>query len=129
MKLISIDSTLIIDAASGDDSGFYECKATNAAGNAEKLVRLIVVSECLSICLPKYPNLPCTRECGKMCGDDAAPPDVADSDVVAREKARVGQPFSLYCPVVSVPLPEVITFSSSTSRDLYNYNVHRSHGF
>lgn len=42
---VNQDGTLIIDHVENDDAGHYICKASNAAGDAEKVIRLTVISE------------------------------------------------------------------------------------
>ncbi|KAJ1352355.1 hypothetical protein KIN20_008678 [Parelaphostrongylus tenuis] len=71
--------TLVIRSVSKDDAGFYTCKVSNPAGKAEKVIRLSVI----------------------------VPPDIADQDTVSLESIKIHQPFSLYCPVVSTPLPTI----------------------
>lgn len=41
------DDILIIDNVENDDAGHYICKASNAAGDAEKAIRLTVISKYL----------------------------------------------------------------------------------
>uniref|UniRef100_A0A0M3KE33 Ig-like domain-containing protein n=1 Tax=Anisakis simplex TaxID=6269 RepID=A0A0M3KE33_ANISI len=77
-KIIS-DGTLVIENVVNDDAGHYTCKASNAAGDADKVIRLSVI----------------------------IPPDIPDQDTIASEAVVVGQPFSLYCPVFSTPLPQI----------------------
>lgn len=43
------DGTLIIDDVENDDAGHYICKASNAAGDTEKVVRLTVISKYLQL--------------------------------------------------------------------------------
>ncbi|CAG9531886.1 unnamed protein product [Cercopithifilaria johnstoni] len=76
---VNKDGTLIIDNVENDDAGHYICKASNAAGDAEKVVRLTVI----------------------------IPPDIPDQETIATEAAVIGQSFSLYCPVFSIPLPQI----------------------
>ncbi|VBB32471.1 unnamed protein product, partial [Acanthocheilonema viteae] len=76
---VNKDGTLIIDNVENDDAGHYICKASNAAGDTEKVVRLTVI----------------------------IPPDIPDQETIITEAVAVGQPFSLYCPVLSIPLPQI----------------------
>ncbi|CAD6189244.1 unnamed protein product [Caenorhabditis auriculariae] len=73
------DGTLVIAEASKEDDTFYSCKATNPAGIAEKNMRLSII----------------------------VAPEMPDQDIVAHESVKVSQPFSLYCPVLSTPLPTI----------------------
>uniref|UniRef100_A0A1I7X4J4 Ig-like domain-containing protein n=1 Tax=Heterorhabditis bacteriophora TaxID=37862 RepID=A0A1I7X4J4_HETBA len=74
-----IDGTLVIAEVSQEDATFYTCKASNPAGKAEKVIRLSVI----------------------------VPPDIPDQDIVSHESVKVNNPFSLYCPVFSTPLPMI----------------------
>uniref|UniRef100_A0A0R3RPN4 Hemicentin-1-like n=1 Tax=Elaeophora elaphi TaxID=1147741 RepID=A0A0R3RPN4_9BILA len=76
---IDEDGTLVIDNVENDDAGHYICKASNAAGDTEKVVRLTVI----------------------------IPPDIPDQETVVTEAVVIGQPLSLYCPVFSIPLPQI----------------------
>uniref|UniRef100_A0AC35G417 Ig-like domain-containing protein n=1 Tax=Panagrolaimus sp. PS1159 TaxID=55785 RepID=A0AC35G417_9BILA len=73
------DGSLIISSAAKDDNLIYRCRAENTAGFVEVPIRLNVI----------------------------VPPEITDSDVVSLESVKVNEPFSLYCPVVSVPLPHI----------------------
>ncbi|KAM3729106.1 Hemicentin-1 [Dirofilaria immitis] len=76
---VTDDGTLVIDDVENSDAGPYICKASNAAGDTEKIIRLTVIT----------------------------PPDIPDQETVVTEAVVVGQPFSLYCPVFSIPIPQI----------------------
>ncbi|VDM47645.1 unnamed protein product [Toxocara canis] len=78
-KYCASDGTLIIDSVENDDAGHYTCKASNAAGDTDKIIRLSVI----------------------------IPPDIPDPHTIITETVVAGQPFSLYCPVFSTPLPQI----------------------
>ncbi|CAJ0933626.1 unnamed protein product, partial [Mesorhabditis belari] len=76
---VTEDGTLVIEEAQAGDESFYTCKVSNAAGMTEKLVRLKVTTI----------------------------PEIPDSHIVQTEVVRLNNPFSLYCPVFSTPLPTI----------------------
>ncbi|KHJ98443.1 immunoglobulin I-set domain protein [Oesophagostomum dentatum] len=78
--------TLVIQSVSKEDAAFYTCKASNPAGKAEKVIRLSVI----------------------------VPPDIPDQDSIAMESVKINQPFSLYCPVFSTPLPTITWYLDDT---------------
>lgn len=62
-----------------DEHGTYTCRAVNAAGQDEVVVKLTVI----------------------------VPPEIPDTDKIAQEDVLAGQPLSLYCLVYSTPIPEI----------------------
>ncbi|KIH59141.1 immunoglobulin I-set domain protein, partial [Ancylostoma duodenale] len=78
--------TLIIQSVNKEDAAFYTCKASNPAGKTEKVIRLSVI----------------------------VPPDIPDQDSVVLESVKIHQPFSLYCPVFSTPLPTITWYLDDT---------------
>ncbi|CAJ0582924.1 unnamed protein product, partial [Mesorhabditis spiculigera] len=76
---VTPDGILVLENAEKGDDAYYTCKATNAAGVAEKVIRLEVI----------------------------APPEIPDQDTVTTEVVRIDNPFSLYCPVFATPLPTI----------------------
>uniref|UniRef100_A0A1I7TZZ9 Hemicentin-1 n=1 Tax=Caenorhabditis tropicalis TaxID=1561998 RepID=A0A1I7TZZ9_9PELO len=73
------DGTLVIQSATVEDATIYTCKATNPAGEAEANLQVTVI----------------------------ASPDIKDQNVVTLESIKESNPFSLYCPVFSNPLPQI----------------------
>ncbi|TKR80926.1 hypothetical protein L596_014897 [Steinernema carpocapsae] len=73
------DGTLVIEEVQADDLGFYTCHAKNTAGFDEAQIRLTVISV----------------------------PLIPEPDRVHVEAYNLGDSFSLYCPVVSNPVPEI----------------------
>uniref|UniRef100_A0A914ZAD9 Ig-like domain-containing protein n=1 Tax=Panagrolaimus superbus TaxID=310955 RepID=A0A914ZAD9_9BILA len=76
---IRSDGTLVISKAAKDDNLIYRCRAENTAGFVEVPMRLTII----------------------------VPPEITDSDIVHLESVKINEPFSLYCPVVSHPLPHI----------------------
>ncbi|VDK85118.1 unnamed protein product [Litomosoides sigmodontis] len=76
---VTEDGTLVIDNVESDDAGHYICKASNVAGHMEKVIRLTVIM----------------------------PPHIPDQEKIVMESVVIGQPFSLYCPVLSIPQPQI----------------------
>ncbi|ULT80160.1 hypothetical protein L3Y34_010619 [Caenorhabditis briggsae] len=76
---VESDGTLVIHSATVEDATIYTCKATNPAGVAEANLQVTVI----------------------------ASPDIKDQDVVTQESVKESNPFSLYCPVFSIPLPQI----------------------
>ncbi|KAK0404397.1 hypothetical protein QR680_017438 [Steinernema hermaphroditum] len=73
------DGTLVVEEVRADDLGFYTCRAENIAGFDEKNIRLTVISV----------------------------PEIPDFEKLAVEKYVLGDSFSLFCPVISTPLPDI----------------------
>ncbi|EGT58022.1 hypothetical protein CAEBREN_29713 [Caenorhabditis brenneri] len=76
---VESDGTLVIQSVSVEDATIYTCKATNPAGEAEANLQVTVI----------------------------ASPDIKDQDIVSLESVKESNPFSLYCPVFSNPLPQI----------------------
>ncbi|GMT31155.1 hypothetical protein PFISCL1PPCAC_22452 [Pristionchus fissidentatus] len=95
---IDEDGTLIIDSVSADDATFYTCKASNPAGVTEKVIRLSVI----------------------------VAPILRDADDIPREQVKIDHPFSLYCPVISTPLPQITWFLDDNPIAESDTNVHLS---
>ena len=76
---INPDGTLHISQAEKKDNMIYRCLATNVAGSVDVPMKLNVI----------------------------VPPEITDPDVVDKETVRINDPFSLYCPVTSFPLPQI----------------------
>uniref|UniRef100_A0A0M3IKM3 Ig-like domain-containing protein n=1 Tax=Ascaris lumbricoides TaxID=6252 RepID=A0A0M3IKM3_ASCLU len=70
--------TLVIESVQNGDGGHYTCKASNAAGDVDKIIRL-----------SRHPTSP-----------------IAITTVT--ETVIAGQPFSVYDPVFSAPLPQIV---------------------
>ncbi|CAB3399927.1 unnamed protein product [Caenorhabditis bovis] len=73
------DGTLVIEEASLEDATIYTCKASNPAGKDEKNLQLTII----------------------------AAPEIPNQDVIQHESVKESQPFSLYCPVLSTPIPTI----------------------
>ncbi|CAI5454959.1 unnamed protein product [Caenorhabditis angaria] len=73
------DGSLTIEETSLEDATIFTCKASNPAGKAEANLQVTII----------------------------AAPDIPDQDTVVLESVRESQPFSLYCPVFSTPLPSI----------------------
>ncbi|GMT05475.1 hypothetical protein PENTCL1PPCAC_27649, partial [Pristionchus entomophagus] len=95
---IDEDGTLIIESVSADDATFYTCRAQNPAGKTEKVIRLSVI----------------------------VAPILRDADDILREAVKIDHPFSLYCPVISTPLPQITWFLDDTPIAESDTNVHLS---
>ncbi|KAE9555394.1 hypothetical protein FO519_001406 [Halicephalobus sp. NKZ332] len=76
---VNEDGTLFVFGAEKKDNVIYRCLATNPAGSVDIPMKLNVI----------------------------VPPEITDPDVVDKESVRVNDPFSLYCPVISFPLPQI----------------------
>lgn len=71
------DGSLVISDVGKDDHLVYRCRAENAAGFTEVPMRLHVI----------------------------VPPEITNSDIVDLETVKIHDPFSLYCPVITHPMP------------------------
>lgn len=83
-KLINInfvlDGTLIISVLSKEDSGFYTCQASNAAGKTEVVIQLLVIM----------------------------PPEIRKPEKTENINVEIFKSLSLSCPILSSLIPDVI---------------------
>uniref|UniRef100_A0A0M3IPD8 Immunoglobulin I-set domain protein n=1 Tax=Ascaris lumbricoides TaxID=6252 RepID=A0A0M3IPD8_ASCLU len=112
---VTDDGTLVIESVENDDGGHYTCKASNAAGDVDKIIRLSVINGTLVIeSVENDDGGHYTCKASNAAGDVdkiirlsvITPPDIPDQHTIITETVIAGQPFSLYCPVFSAPLPQ-----------------------
>uniref|UniRef100_A0A7E4ZRG5 Immunoglobulin I-set domain protein n=1 Tax=Panagrellus redivivus TaxID=6233 RepID=A0A7E4ZRG5_PANRE len=73
------DGTLEVTQVGKADNVVYRCQAENSAGQVDIPIRLAVITA----------------------------PEITDPDMIEYESVKENDPFSLYCPVTSHPLPQI----------------------